>query len=695
MKISIHPCRLIIITVIISFLGSCGGSSNYSATIAEGHAAATDMMAQTGASSISLALVANGQIVWTETFGLADKEAARRPNADTMFGIGSVSKMLATVATMKLVDQGKISLDEPITTYIRAFSMLSPDYNKITVRMLINHSSGFPGTDYRNASTSGAYLTYADQLMESLSNERLKHEPGFLNTYCNDGFSMTENLIKSVTGKSYVQFVQDEILTPLQMDHSRYPLEAFPAGSYAVTYTGTARNPFLFGNVYASGGFYSTPSDMAKLSLMIIGNGTLGRTTILSKSSIDAMAVNQTIGTFDPAPSENESYGLGWDTVSQGGLKAVGVKGWLKGGDIDGYGAAMLVAPDQKLAVIVEGASALGSSNATVIAERMMLRALVEQGTIAAFPTPLPATPKPLQDPTADELAAISGYFAGSNSLYRMDVNGDNSLTLNKYDGTSWAPLPSVLKMRTDGMFSDDASPLKEFFTASGDGMTYIVVRSPSGYGHYQDDQTSLQKITATTPLTQAWSDRITRTWLLVNERPDSLAGSVYDPRLNIVEPTGLTGLIAVNVHDGGFSIVNPNASDSLAEMMLVMPQSGRDINDLFIVSQGAEEWVRYGSNIYRPMETVPALAVSGGTIVIGADGYTEWRTIASGGTTKTVTVTTNGVWRIFDPAITWISNQSGSGTITLPAISGNYYLEFYGNAGDSITVSSTSASSP
>jgi hypothetical protein len=69
-----------------------------------------------------------------------------------MFGIGSVSKMFATIAVMQLVDRGVVDLDTPLVTYLPAFRMAAAGYENITVRMLLNHSSGFPGTDYRNAS---------------------------------------------------------------------------------------------------------------------------------------------------------------------------------------------------------------------------------------------------------------------------------------------------------------------------------------------------------------------------------------------------------------------------------------------------------------------------------------------------------------------------------------------------------------
>lgn len=680
--------RCVCLAVLILLLSGCGSSStDYSRTFEEGRIAVSDILAQTGGSSLSIAFVADGDVVWAEAFGLANKESQTAPTVDTMFGIGSVSKMLATVATMKLVDEGKISLDEPVASYIPSFSMLSPEYAQITVRMLLNHSSGFPGSDYRNSATSNAYTAYADQVLTSLSEERLKHAPGYLNTYCNDGFTMLEELIAYITGESFVQYVQDEVLTLLGMDHSRYPTEAFPDGSYVETYTGSQKNSFLFGNPYASGGFYSTPSDMARLALMFLGRGTVNGRRLLSETAVDEMAEDQTLGTFDPVPEENERFGLGWDSVSEGGLKAVNVTAWAKGGDIGSFGADMIVAPEDNLAVVVTGASGISSSNATVVAERIMLQALVDKGRIAQFPTPLPETPKEERAPTADELSAITGYFATSGMLFHIEANADDSITFSLFDGTTWNVYMSGLKMRDDGMFSTDAAPLTEYYTVTGDGRTYLVKKALAGYRHYQDSSLICQKISSAVPLSASWNARLGKTWLLVNERPDAIfSASVTVPLFSFSEPEGLAGLLVANTHDGVLNVVDPSEDDMLAGMMLLLPQAGRDINDVFIISNGGEEWIRYGGSVYRPQETVADIS-SGGTVTIGDDGYAQWRTVSSGGVPKEIAVTTSGTWRVFDSSLTWVSTTDGSGTASLPPVSGKYYIVVFGGQGDSIAI--------
>jgi CubicO group peptidase (beta-lactamase class C family) len=209
--------------------------------------------------------------------------------------------------------------------------------------MLLNHSTGFLGTDYRNAITRSPVPRYLDQVLQTLSISRLKDPPGYMSVYCNDGFTITAALVEATTGNSYVQFVQDEILTALGMANTRYPLSAFPNGSYAKAYVNGAVKPQEFLNTLAAGAAYSTADDLARVAMMFLGAGAVGTTRILSGAAVAAMAADQTIGSFAPIHSDSFAFGLGWDSVSQPGFAAVRFGGWAKGSDSNDYGAAIVV----------------------------------------------------------------------------------------------------------------------------------------------------------------------------------------------------------------------------------------------------------------------------------------------------------------------------------------------------------------
>ncbi|MFA5851792.1 MAG: serine hydrolase domain-containing protein, partial [Spirochaetales bacterium] len=232
-------------------------TSQLAAITQEAGEAAAQALQATGGSAVSIALGDRGGAAWAGQYGFADKTAGKAPSADTMFGIGSTSKMFATTAAMILVDRGLVQLDLPLVHYLPEFRMATPGYEKITVRMLLNHSAGFPGTDYRNGMSRAPIRGYAEQVQATLAESRLKHEPGWMNVYANDGFTMVELLVKAMTGLDYVEFVAREVLDPLGMSHSGYPLSSFPEGSFAKPYKGDQLLKQEYIGPLASGGLYS------------------------------------------------------------------------------------------------------------------------------------------------------------------------------------------------------------------------------------------------------------------------------------------------------------------------------------------------------------------------------------------------------------------------------------------------------
>jgi hypothetical protein len=430
---------------------------------------------------------------------------------------------------------------------------------------------------------------------------------------------------------------------------------------------------------------------VARLAMMFLGRGTVGRIRILSEASVAEMAVDQTIGTFNPVRFEEFAFGLGWDTVTEPGLLAVGFDGWAKGGDITDYGAVVIVSPKAQLGVVVIGASGFGSAQATVIAQRVLLRALAENRQIRAFPSPLPAAVSPVEPVSEARLAAIAGEYAAYNFISRLQPQPDGSLLSFTLSDNGWAQDPYPLKHRGAGWFTTDQSPLRAMKVVEAGGTQYIVTRSPGGYGYYLDHQLSAQRVRGPGHnLSAAWIARLSGTWLLVNEGADSLSWPTMDPRLRLSTAPELNGLLAVRPpKEPGFYIVDPSTSDTVAKMMLLIPQlNGRDLNDFDIVVRDGVEWARFGSYMHMPLDAVPVLP--GGatsTVAIGPNGYAEWRAVATDSTPVGVNIATTGAWRIFDPAFTPVADGKGNSETFLPAASGFAHIILFGDPGQTITV--------
>src|SRR5205814_6718880 len=144
--------------------------------------------------------------------------------------------------------------------------------------------------------------------------------------------------------------------------------------------------------------------------------------------------------------------------------------------------------------------------------------------------------------------------------------------------------------------------------------------------------------------------------WLVVNENSDELAWNGMDPRLRLATIPNLDGLIAVRPPTAPATghidahIVDASASDTVATMMLIIPQlNGRDLDDLDIVERDGAEWVRFGSYMHQPLASLPVLPRGATDVVtIGPEGYAEWRAVASDVTPVQVTITTTGAWHLY-----------------------------------------------
>jgi len=656
-------------------------SPTFEATIAAARNAMLAATADPALPSISAALVDGERVIWAEAFGKTDA-AGSAPTTDTMFAIGSVSKMFATIATMILVDRQLVDLDAPLVSYVKDFRMASPEYAQITVRMLLSHSSGFPGTEARDFATMVPFPGYLDNLRQAMVNLRLKHAPGEMAVYCNDGFTMIEALVAAMSGKSFTQFVQEEIFTPLAMTHSRYPLAAFAPGSYAPGFTDNAPDPMMYVNLPGAGSLWSTPSDIGRVAMMLINGGQIGGGRILSQHAIAEMGRDHSGGLALNPVTQTIRFGLGWDDVAYNGLAETGITAWKKSGAVGAYHSVFIVAPTARLAFFVVAAGPEKYAGAE-IAERILLQALAERGSIASVPAPLPTRPLPEASPTDAQLAAIAGYYANYKSVMRVVAQPDRTLTLSQFVNGAWKDTDDAarLKMRSDGTFSSDAKPLMAYRAAESGGLRYLVQREAYGAGHYLIEWPYGQRIEPKAAVSAAWAARVGKRWLAVNEDVQSSSWSGGGVVFELAAVPELPGYVL-----NGPQITDATGSDTLAAMCLKIPVlDGRDLNDIVIEKHNAEEWVRISSTWCRPVATVPALGAGTSTIVIGSETYAEWRKLPASGT---VSVTGATAWKLFDSDFALKASSDANGSAPLPGTGDAAYLLLFGAAGAAISVS-------
>jgi CubicO group peptidase (beta-lactamase class C family) len=141
----------------------------------------------------SVLVLQDGNVLAHHEHGLADRAAGKPVTERTLFHYGSITKTLTAIAIMQLRDRGRLTLDDHVTQYIPELRQVHNPYGSmdaITIRMLLSHSSGFPGIEWRNSTTTVPVAGYAKQVEQTLSTARLKHAPGEMAVYCDDGFAM-------------------------------------------------------------------------------------------------------------------------------------------------------------------------------------------------------------------------------------------------------------------------------------------------------------------------------------------------------------------------------------------------------------------------------------------------------------------------------------------------------------------------
>ena len=548
-----------------------------------------------GDSAVSVALFADDRVVWREAFGHANRESGLRTTADTRLNIGSVSKTFAALAVMILRDRRVLSLDQPITELLPAFSMRSPEYTRVTVRQLLNHSPGFPGCNYRNLINFAPIPGYAQDTLEGLKLSRLKHDPGELSVYCNDGYTLIELLVLELTGLSYAAFIQRELLDPLGMTLTEFPLKPAAEGTFVhPVYQGqTLPQEMVAG--HASGSLLSTPADMMKLARLILDGGVFEGRRIVSEGGLHDMGDDQTAYTRFNLATTSFRWGLGWDSVAQPGMAAGGLLAWKKSGDSAFSHSDFIVLPQARLAAMMINDDQF-TGNRTALLEGLLLRAAKERGAIHALPPALVPVVPPVVA-SAPDVSAFTGIYARQSSPVQVQSASDGTLTLRLWAAPKWAMADQGLRLRTDGWWWSDGVPDRCYAFKTMAGHLYLTRRILSGSRLYWDEDPMAQWLPeAGAPLSAAWRDRLDSRWEGINDDPQSFEGK-FEPR---------TGVIDELAERPGYVMWN-NAQllraidDNEAGMTVKVPVlAGRDLVELRMVKDGAEEQVHIGTLVFR-----------------------------------------------------------------------------------------------
>lgn len=626
-----------------------------------------------GVSNVQYALIKDGTIMVTGGAGYSDRANRKTVKDNNLYCIASISKVYTTAAVMQLVDQGKINLDSPVTTYIPEFTMKDARYKNITVRMLLNHSAGLMGSSFNNAlllNDSDQYAT--DHLLASLKTQRLQADPGAYSVYCNDGFTLAELVVERVSGQSFTTYIKQHFADPLSLSSTKTPLDKFSRSLLAKTYANsktTKADPPEFFNTIGAGGLYASASDVCRFATLFMSDSI--QPDILSESSVMATK-NQEYnkGLWPEGTDTTLAYGLGWDSVNAYPFSQYNIQALTKGGDSSYYHSSLIVLPEENMAMAVLTSGGSSSYN-QLAAQEVLLGALKVSGSISAI-KPNKTFESPVKAPMPASLTSYSGYYGTSSNLYKVDVkNGDLTLYypsnpeygLQRYTYTGNNEFTQN-KTNGHGVIS---------FVKETNGITYLKIASYSTAPYlgqtasYSYSAQKLKNRSISASVKKAWNARQGKRYFMVNEKYTSLSYYDYMPAMALNFKYSMPGYF------GTASIIDKNN----AQILLQIPGSGsRDLRDYRFYTSNKVEYMETGGFLYmreEGLKTLPTAAKF--TSTLSSKGYAKYYKVGtkSAGKTITVKVPSKSAFMVYDKNRNTINNSYTSGKKTAKLPKGGY----------------------
>lgn len=622
-----------------------------------------------GTPSMQYALMVDGEVV------VSGVHSVDGMTEETLYGIGSVSKMYTATAMMKLVEMGKVDLDAAVTTYIPEFKMADERYKDITVRMLLNHSSGLMGSTLEDAFLFEDNDTYAyDHLLEALKGQRLKADPGAFSVYCNDGFTLAELVIERVSDMTFTEFITTYIVEPLGLTSTRTPENQSNwselANSYSSVYAGVL--PKEAANVIGTGGVYATAQDLAKF-----GGIFTGETSILSDQSLEAMQTNEAAKGIWPEETDNiVDYGLGWDSVRLYPFNEYDIQALVKGGDTLNYHASLIVLPEQNMSVAVVSSGGSSTIN-QMVGTQILLSALVEKGEITSInPDKTFTAPTAAQLP--QEMKKYEGLYVSMGQMMSasMDENGLLSLSVV---GAEYLPA-QTFQYTSEGVFMSADGSAKVSFVEESNGETYLYVEGYAvlpGLGEMASAYYNAQKVESST-LTEsekaAWEKRNGKMYYVINEKYTSASYQISIPAAGILMSENSPGYMA------GYEITGPDTAQAVGQ---IPGLAGRDQMDITFYTKDGVEYLQLGSNLAISQDAVPNLYKGDSKCTIGSEGYGRWFEVGPelANKTMTVTVPSTGAFAVYDANGVCVNYTTVSKNPTVTLAEGSKVI-FMGDAG-------------
>ncbi len=297
-------------------------------------------LAESRAPSASFAVIRGNDTLAYGAHGLANVDAWRAPTATTIYEIGSITKQFTSAAIMKLVDQGRVKLDDDLSKYVPQFPLQG---KKVSIRQLLNHTSGI----HSYTSSPGWAKTWNDEMSPDaivtfVAADTFDFAPGTSYRYSNTGYVLLGMVIEKASGQTYAKYLDARFFKPLGLRQTSYCPSKTSDPAFALGYSkgpsSTVRAKFLhLSHPFSAGALCSTVADFVKWQRALDGGKVVSPASYALMTTADSLNGGRKI-----------NYGFGLVPGVFNGHKTVSHTG-----GIPGFATAATYVPDDSLSIVV------------------------------------------------------------------------------------------------------------------------------------------------------------------------------------------------------------------------------------------------------------------------------------------------------------------------------------------------------
>ena len=431
-----------------------------------------DQMAANHIPGAVVSLVKDGELVFTKGYGYSDLENKIPVDPEnTLFRMGSVSKLFVWTAVMQLAEQGKLSLDADINSYLD-FKIPATYPQPITMKNLMSHTAGFEDNGYKMYRLQPDELIPLSQYIKTQIPARV-YPPGKVAAYSNYGASLAGYIVERISGLPFAETIEKTIFSPLGMSHSsfRQPLPADLTSDMSYGYNffqdQYLKCGFEYVRDYPAGGMTSTAVDMAQFMLAQLQNGQLGAERILSEKTTQQMQSQL----FSPDPRlPGMAYGFMEDDLN-------GHRLLVHAGDTTFFSDGLYLIPDQNLGLFI-ATNAPGGD----IARNMLIQNFMDR----YYPAVRNSVKAPAADFSSRMAPYVGTYYASRNNYSTpakvMATMQAGNISLNEGSLTFSLPGKTFYLVEIEpGLLRDRNDPnFKVVVKMDESGQAYLLFPGPN-----------------------------------------------------------------------------------------------------------------------------------------------------------------------------------------------------------------------